>query len=545
MEEQRHEELMKFMNTFKLSIEERFKDTNEKLDDKLNDMKEQMNDMNNKIEQNDGDTKKILKRMNERMKQLEDEMKKTAERKDDRGEVHRELEKKEEVSRRLEDQKGRTKVIEQGKYRGDKKEEVKKKKKQFERRTIRQEDLEKQVEEVIVTEEENSPIEQTSFRSNWALEVEKEIQEQADLQGRSYRDGNTNRVSEWKELQSRTNDDIWEGIIRKKNVEKVRKPAIIKNWFADESDTNVTISSSEESIEDEEKWERVDRKKRNIIRRDERKWKKNDKMKEVSTKMKHMVGLGPVRSESIDFFEKQTNDRNEALIKAVQEYLEYKLNFDREEIEKIEIIEVKQAKDDVLYIAVKNQEHIKDIYYRRAITEDQELKIRDYIPPSFYARYMALARKAAERRAADGKLKTQIRWGDSDIEMFVKEKGTNEQLKKTNLLEFMGETDLPEFDTSVKWRKRDLNRNRIEERRKSNRDGLPSLRNREKSAPMRRQLSDKSREGGNKKLRITSTDTEESNYGDSDDAMQTDPLDVESPASRKISTENYKKDQSC
>ena len=42
--------------------------------------------------------------------------------------------------------------------------------------------------------------------------------------------------------------------------------------------------------------------------------------------------------------------------------------------------------------------------------------------------------------------------------MYVKEKGTEERLRKVNLREFMQGTELPEFDMSVKWRNKDENK---------------------------------------------------------------------------------------
>ena len=77
----------------------------------------------------------------------------------------------------------------------------------------------------------------------------------------------------------------------------------------------------------------------------------------------------------------------------------------------MDMLETKQAKDEVIYFAVANKEHIQEIHYRQAACGNDGLIVRDYIQPQYHARYMAIAQKAAERRADDGMLKTQIRWG--------------------------------------------------------------------------------------------------------------------------------------
>ena len=50
---------------------------------------------------------------------------------------------------------------------------------------------------------------------------------------------------------------------------------------------------------------------------------------------------------------------------------------------------------------MKYTDHVKEIHYRKATSYNDELVIRDYIPPQFHARQMAIAKKAAERRAVD------------------------------------------------------------------------------------------------------------------------------------------------
>ena len=51
----------------------------------------------------------------------------------------------------------------------------------------------------------------------------------------------------------------------------------------------------------------------------------------------------------------------------------------------------------------------------------------------------------------DNTLKTQIRWGDHDIEVYTKVKGSETQYKKVDLKDFMGTEELPDYDLSIRW----------------------------------------------------------------------------------------------
>ena len=53
-------------------------------------------------------------------------------------------------------------------------------------------------------------------------------------------------------------------------------------------------------------------------------------------------------------------------------------------MDKIEIMETKQAaKEDLIYFAIKDQETIKEIHFRRAASRNTYLTVRDYIPPQY------------------------------------------------------------------------------------------------------------------------------------------------------------------
>ena len=176
----------------------------------------------------------------------------------------------------------------------------------------------------------------------------------------------------------------------------------------DESDI-----SSDSQGEEQEDWQEIDRKDRNRERQKKRLIKKKKKA-ELVGKMQHIVGIGPIVNSSIDHFMKQSANRKAAESKAVVEYLKYYLDFNKQDISEINIVDTKRAqKDDFIYVALENKEHVREIQFRKAASGNDDLKTRDYIPPQLHARYMGLARKATELRQLDNELKTQIRWGGS------------------------------------------------------------------------------------------------------------------------------------
>ena len=104
-----------------------------------------------------------------------------------------------------------------------------------------------------------------------------------------------------------------------------------------------------------------------------------------------------------------------------------------------------------------NTLNLKRYNSEELLFNNNELTIRDYIPPMYYERYMAISRKATETRANDRLIKTQLRWGFRDIEIFTKSRGSEEQYKRTNLKDFMGDTELPTFDTKIEWKAKKKN----------------------------------------------------------------------------------------
>ena len=219
----------------------------------------------------------------------------------------------------------------------------------------------------------------------------------------------------------------------------------------------------------------------------------------------------------------------------------------------MEILETKQcaSRNDIICFVLKDQDHIREIHYRRAVSCNDDLIIRDYVPPQYHARYVAIGKKAAERRAIDKTLKTQIRWGEKDLEIFVKNRmennadGEKERFRKTNLQEFMQDTPLPDFDMEIEWkaRKDEKTKKKLVFGRKESM--IPSLKNsqiaehptsrqnttsRQNKGGMLRQHSYSSREELKKRQKriVTSSESSEGEMDQSEDPLKRqDEIDEE------------------
>ena len=174
-----------------------------------------------------------------------------------------------------------------------------------------QSDGKKIFERRVITEKDlcNDVPEQTSFKSSWANKMDRrkkaakkmviqdweKSRKDHDKTGEQYKTLDGNGEREWEEEREPT--CCWERLQRKDRKTKMRKPIEVVNWFADEPH-----DSSEPSLDsqgDEESWTEIERNKVNQQMRRRRRVKKNERMQEVVSKMKHMVGAGPIPESSV------------------------------------------------------------------------------------------------------------------------------------------------------------------------------------------------------------------------------------------------------
>ena len=536
MEEVTSGELLFFLKNFQKTMEQKFEETkgsmeekieatNVKLDTRLNSVDEDLKKVNKKIDVNEERSKVISKRMEIRLIALEEEMRKRETIKnisDNLRELHRQTLGEDWMARdtteegREEARMKHDKPVHSNQRQTETREEPSKEQKEAEerlktkknvkysRRRITEDDL-----TVLDDDKEEDPVIPDKYKSTWATQMEEELRTQAARQNELEK-----RRGEASERKIDDNNrDIWKELGIPEKKKKIRRPVIEHGWFGEDKDNLSSSSSSEDSQEGDSQWTEIERQKINQKKRREKRRKRLLKMEETATKMTRMIGIGPILDKSIDFFEKKTNDKKEALKLAAKEYLEHYLDYDREELKDLNVIDTKRAtKDNIVYLVLDSQEAVKEIHYRRAASQNDDLTTRDYIPPPFYERYMAVVHKATERRSVDKMLKTQIRWGCKDVEIYLKEKGSKEPMKKADLREFMGKDTLPDFDFDLQKKWIDRREQPVRKKLNFTRAALPSL---EKTVnceasypgenPLTRQRSDSSRHGVYKKHRTLST----------------------------------------
>ena len=452
-------DLMKFMTEFRDSMEKNIRNTNVNLEDKLEKMDlrldekiQKLNDkMENKLDKVDSEVKTIREKMNAK----EEEAKSAEERMDARMMlIEKEMKRSTNIRRKTEELKVQEKdladrpkansICSDLPTKGLNIEE--KKNKRFNRRTINTEDLvnENQV-----------------FLSTWAMEVEEQSQADAirnkkmlEMIGKNRED---DKEKNYNVRGDKDTEEIvpenWEKILEpeKKNiVTKVRKPVTVTRWFGDEDNDE----TSEESSCNEDDWNDVERRAKNLRKKKLSKEKKMRKVRETLKKAQSMIGIGEINKESIDYFEKECKSRHEARVQAVKEFLAYNLAYTDEELDRLDIVETREAaNDNIVYIAINDTVEIKEIYFRKADSRNDTIVLRDYIPPQIHKRFMALNKICSARRMEDENMKTQIRFGNNDLEVFVKTRGTKEQYKLVKLKDFVGDlSTLPPFNHSIRWK---------------------------------------------------------------------------------------------
>ena len=185
----------------------------------------------------------------------------------------------------------------------------------------------------------------------------------------------------------------------------------------------------------EQEWEGTAEKRDSENRKKaERYRRKKNLEKKTATKAQHILGIGPIRRESIGYFFDATADWELAKKLAINEYLEEYLQFNTDDINDFEVIEtmISKSDDEILYATLFA---IKEIHRRVAELRNDEIMIRNYIPPQFWERYRFLSQYCADLRANDPNLKTNIQFNDKDIEVLTKKRRSDDTFKVLELKE--------------------------------------------------------------------------------------------------------------
>ena len=125
-----------------------------------------------------------------------------------------------------------------------------------------------------------------------------------------------------------------------------------------------------------------------------------------------------------------------------------------ENFDNLDILETRRTskQDNILYIALRNKRDIREVYARKADCRSDDTVIRNFIPPQVFDRFAQLNKICTTKRSLDKNLKTQVRFGDKDLEVWTKNKGEDEPFRIVDLKDFIEDETLADFDFTVKWK---------------------------------------------------------------------------------------------
>ena len=110
---------------------------------------------------------------------------------------------------------------------------------------------------------------------------------------------------------------------------------------------------------------------------------------------------------------------------AVETYLRFEMNIKKHILETLTIEKIFPPDKDnwtVLYVTFKTTDKASIVYsYARNMRKEDH--VGPYIPKEWYNRYRTLEAAAYELRHSDRKFKTRVKWGATDLYLYVKEPG--------------------------------------------------------------------------------------------------------------------------
>ena len=436
-------EFMKSMREMKMSVDGMGRDLGREIRDSKEEIKDEIQRMNEKIDREvkavkEGtenlkkDLTEVRKENNDRMKRMEDRMGKIEAGGDN---LEKQKRKRDEIEMKSDDRiqpTGRT-------YR-----EIVKQKQDTTTDIAEQVKVHPNGSESKNAEKEVPAVENTSkspeYKSTWArqmsqISLETQLKIATDAAARLEEGDNT------EETEFR----------RKERGRKVKKLLKLgdSNEFHENADWPWDMHEND--------WDGTsDRGERNRIKKQKEKERREKKLDKAIRVGKCTIGVGPVKEQSYDYFNNITGDYNEAKKMAAAEYLTEYLKFNHQDMNDFDITDTRVSKkDDILYLVLDSPSKVRDIRRRIADCQNPDIKSRDYIPPIFYDRYTTLSRYARDLRLRDKSLKTQIRFLEKDIGLFVKTKGTDDPLTEMKMEDIEKDCRLPPVDYSVKWQMRD------------------------------------------------------------------------------------------
>ena len=270
-------------------------------------------------------------------------------------------------------------------------------------------------------EDKNQWVNHRRQPSNWADGLT------ADVRGAADKAGERNKVSRMDRKEGQSSRGLETQHKCRKLISKT-----VNHWFSE--------SSSEEDVtSDEDSWSTVEREKRSLNKKKKAKERLETKKAEIAMKARRMAGIGPITDQEIENQRKKTRDYELAKIWAVKHHLAVYYRYDQNELNELTILETKRTnRDNIVYIAVQDEQDIRDIYARKVECKCDKTTVKSFIPPQFFERFSTLNMICATRQNEDVFLKTQIRLDERDLVVLTKEKGSSEAYKAVDLIDFVG-----------------------------------------------------------------------------------------------------------
>ena len=300
---------------------------------------------------------------------------------------------------------------------------------------------------------------------------------------------------------------------KEKRKERTNGMRALRKWFGNDSTSDDTSGSdtSEDGTKENESWEKkIKRKEKNKERKRRSEKNKKDMKEKTAELAMHLLGVAPVEDATYTHYMNKGNTYDKAKALAASEYLQHYLGFTESEVERMDITDtlVSTKGDGTLYIAFPNLIDIKEIHYRVAEVKNPEINIRNYIPPQFYKRFMYLNRECQEYRKQNPNWKTQIRFNKKDLEILVKERGSQEPFRVIPINDLTDESKVPSFDYTIKWKLKTDRQPRRTFQPAAMGSRPPSLRDRESSLRRQRSTGEQSQGPTTKNRRTGDSDTE-------------------------------------
>ena len=403
---------MKFLQNFQQKMEVNMVDTRRSIEDtnkiingRLDDIDKEVREVNTKIVEIESKNQDVSKRMEQRLNKLEEEMIRSTKLK------RRSLE--------LREKEENLKIQPEGRS-GTSTRQVTENERTKEKNVKKYSEKVEEVTKVIL----NEPV--GTFRSSWARSMEEELRQAAGVADMTRKESNGDGGNEVFEVVDVTEDipDIWEHrfsnepAMRKHKMSTaptIRKPPVQECF-------GIATSSEEDSENETVQWSEVERKRKSEEKRKKAYMKKKNLKHDCAARAANMLSVGPVSMDSVMYFRQKGQDFEEAKVSAFKEFCEYNLNYSLEELNNLKVAETRISTkgDDIINVAMANEDDAKELFVRRAESKNDNITVRCYIPPNFHERFMALNKICTEKRRDDSNLKTQLRFGRKDVEVYTK-----------------------------------------------------------------------------------------------------------------------------